>query len=166
MYVTACSKIGRTGVVPLAHFPRVVRSVFNGTVGPNQVKVKQNNHETFGFYYEGVRLRAKPLPFVHKGTIVVSVEFRGIRHHFHFGPSVYFHSLVIVFTAFLYIRCILIYIFGIGFWVLGHRIIYVCLYTIFFVSSFVLSAIFFSVHFDIPFFRLARSTCHRGAKNA
>lgn len=72
MYVTACTKIGRTGAVAHMHFPRVVRSIFNGSVGPTQLKIKQNNTETIGFYYEGIRIRAKPLPFAHKGTIVVS----------------------------------------------------------------------------------------------
>lgn len=71
MYLTACSKVGRTGVVSQVHFPRCVRSIFGGTVGPNQVKVKQNNSETISFYYEGIRIRAQPLAVVHKGTILV-----------------------------------------------------------------------------------------------
>lgn len=72
MYLTACSKLGRTGVVSHYHFPRCVRNIFGPSVGPNQVKVKQNNIETTSFYYEGIRIRAKPLAVVHRGTILVS----------------------------------------------------------------------------------------------
>lgn len=70
MYLTACSKIGRTGVVSQFHFPRCVRNVFGGTVGPNQIKIKQN--AISNFFYEGIRIRAQPLAVVHKGTILVS----------------------------------------------------------------------------------------------
>lgn len=70
MYLTACSKIGRTGVVSQYHFPRCVRNVFGGTVGPNQIKIKQNAISSF--FYEGIRIRAQPLAVVHKGTILVS----------------------------------------------------------------------------------------------
>lgn len=72
MYMTASSKIGRQGVVTSMHFPRCVRSVFGGTVGPNQIKVKQNHADVTALYYEGIRIRAKPLAIVHKGTILVS----------------------------------------------------------------------------------------------
>lgn len=68
MYNTASSKIGRLSVVSLAHFPRCVRMVFGGTVGPNKIKI--NNVDTM--CYEGIRIRAKPLAVVHKGTILVS----------------------------------------------------------------------------------------------
>lgn len=64
MYSTACSKIGRTGVVSQHHYPRCVQNVFG-----NQIKVKQN---TISSYYEGIRIRAQPLAVVHKGTILVS----------------------------------------------------------------------------------------------
>lgn len=70
MYVTACSKIGRTGVVAQCHFPRCVRNVFGGSVGPNQIKIKQNSFSSF--FYEGIRIRAQPHAVVHKGTILVS----------------------------------------------------------------------------------------------
>lgn len=73
MYLTACSKIGRTGVVSQYHFPRCVRNVFGGIVGPNQIKIKQNAMEISSFFYEGIRIRAQPLAVVHKGTILVSV---------------------------------------------------------------------------------------------
>lgn len=72
MYVTACSKIGRTGVVAQCHFPRCVRNVFGGSVGPNQIKIKQNSFSSF--FYEGIRIRAQPHAVVHKGTILVSSE--------------------------------------------------------------------------------------------
>lgn len=73
MYLTACSKIGRTGVVSQYHFPRCVRNVFGGTVGPNQIKIKQC--AVSNFFYEGIRIRAQPLAVVHKGTILVSNFF-------------------------------------------------------------------------------------------
>lgn len=71
MYLTACSKIGRTGVVSQYHFPRCVRNVFNASVGPNQIKIKQNAMEISSYFYEGIRIRAQPLAVVHKGTILV-----------------------------------------------------------------------------------------------
>lgn len=74
MYLTACSKIGRTGVVSPYHFPRCVRNVFGGTVGPNQIKIKQNAMEISSFFYEGIRIRAQPLAVVHKGTILVRIR--------------------------------------------------------------------------------------------
>lgn len=70
MYVTACSKIGRTGVVSQLHFPRCVQNVFGALVGPNQIKIKQNS--MLSYFYEGIRIRAQPLAVVHKGTILVN----------------------------------------------------------------------------------------------
>lgn len=67
MYNTASSKIGRQSVVSMVHFPRCVRTVFGGTVGPNKIKI--SNVDTM--CYEGIRIRAKPLAVVHKGTILV-----------------------------------------------------------------------------------------------
>ncbi|XP_059620486.1 AT-rich interactive domain-containing protein 2 [Phlebotomus argentipes] len=72
MYITASSKLGRRGVVSPVHFPRCVRSVFGGTVGPNPMKLEQVPSDSPQFYYEGIKIRAKPLPVVHKGMIVVS----------------------------------------------------------------------------------------------
>lgn len=73
MYITASSKMGRVGFVSPVHFPRIVRNVFGGTIGPNAIKVKQphNNLETTTPCYEGIRIRAKPLAVIHKGTILV-----------------------------------------------------------------------------------------------
>lgn len=75
MYLTACSKIGRTGVVSQYHFPRCVRNVFNASVGPNLIKIKQNSMEISSYFYEGIRIRAQPLAVVHKGTILVKKIF-------------------------------------------------------------------------------------------
>lgn len=82
MYLTACSKIGRTGVVSQYHFPRCVRNVFGGTVGPNQIKIKQNPISSF--FYEGIRIRAQPLAVVHKGTILVSINSSNWNFIFYF----------------------------------------------------------------------------------
>lgn len=77
MYLTASAKLGRAGVASQLHFPRAVRSVFGGTVGPNVAKLSGHDVATSvttaTLYYEGLRIRAKPLPVVHKGTILVSV---------------------------------------------------------------------------------------------
>lgn len=70
MYLTASSKVGRSGVVSPLHFPRCVRSVFGNAVGPNTVKLKQSNMETHTMYYESIRIRPKPLAVIHKGTVL------------------------------------------------------------------------------------------------
>ncbi|XP_052892273.1 AT-rich interactive domain-containing protein 2 [Anopheles moucheti] len=70
LYLSTNGKLGRKVIVPLSHFPRCVRAVFGGTVGPVQLKMEQNGVETIGYYYEGLRLRSKPLPIVHKGTVL------------------------------------------------------------------------------------------------
>ncbi|XP_053684959.1 AT-rich interactive domain-containing protein 2 isoform X2 [Sabethes cyaneus] len=61
LYLAANAKIGRKAVVPQAHFPRCMRTVFGGTVGPTQIKNDQNSVEN-NFYYEGIKLRPKPSP--------------------------------------------------------------------------------------------------------
>ncbi|XP_055531162.1 AT-rich interactive domain-containing protein 2 isoform X2 [Wyeomyia smithii] len=61
LYLAANAKIGRKAVVPQAHFPRCMRTVFGGTVGPTQIKNDQNGVEN-NFYYEGIKLRPKPSP--------------------------------------------------------------------------------------------------------
>lgn len=70
MYLTASSKVGRSGVLSPMHFPRCVRSVFGNSVGPNTVKLKQSNLETHTMYYESIRIRSKPLAVIHKGTVL------------------------------------------------------------------------------------------------
>lgn len=78
MYLTACSKISRTGVVSQCNFPRCVRNVFGDSVGPNQIKIKQNSFSSF--FYEGIRIRAQPSAVVHKGIYLVSFfSFRTIN---------------------------------------------------------------------------------------
>jgi AT-rich interactive domain-containing protein 2 len=57
MYLNACTKIGRKGVISQVHFPRVVRSIFGGSVGPNP-----NNADPVVNYYCGIKPRAMTLP--------------------------------------------------------------------------------------------------------
>ncbi|XP_048524869.1 AT-rich interactive domain-containing protein 2 isoform X2 [Dendroctonus ponderosae] len=57
-YISSCTKIGRRGVISPLHFPRCVRSVFGGTVGPNPMKPANPNDPQ---YYEGIKVRAQPL---------------------------------------------------------------------------------------------------------
>ncbi|KAK4887370.1 hypothetical protein RN001_003641 [Aquatica leii] len=57
-YINSCAKIGRRGVIAPLHFPRCVRSVFGGTVGPNPVKPANPSDPQ---YYEGIKVRAQPL---------------------------------------------------------------------------------------------------------
>lgn len=68
MYINASSKLGRRGVVSPLHFPRCVRSVFGGSVGPNPIKIENNEPASF---YEGIRIRPKPLAVIHKGSVVM-----------------------------------------------------------------------------------------------
>ncbi|XP_063979254.1 AT-rich interactive domain-containing protein 2 isoform X6 [Diachasmimorpha longicaudata] len=53
-YLGCCTKIGRRGVIAPLHFPRCVRSVFGGTIGPNPVKGETTGTQ----YYEGIRVRS------------------------------------------------------------------------------------------------------------
>ncbi|KRT80635.1 hypothetical protein AMK59_6340 [Oryctes borbonicus] len=57
-YINSCAKIGRRGVIAPLHFPRCVRSVFGGTVGPNPVKPVNSNEPQ---YYDGIKARAQQL---------------------------------------------------------------------------------------------------------
>lgn len=52
MYIGASSKVGRKGVLSPIHFPRCVRSVFGGTIGPNPSK-----EDDKVFYYTGIKMR-------------------------------------------------------------------------------------------------------------
>ncbi|XP_077285340.1 brahma associated protein 170kD isoform X3 [Arctopsyche grandis] len=54
-YLACCSKVGRKGVISPLHFPRCVRSVFGGVVGPNPIKAP--NGESLQFYM-GIRQRS------------------------------------------------------------------------------------------------------------
>ncbi|EAT47510.1 AAEL001361-PA, partial [Aedes aegypti] len=63
LYLAANSKIGRKAVVPQVHFPRCMRTVFGGTVGPTLIKTTDKNGvESSCYFYEGVKLRPKPPP--------------------------------------------------------------------------------------------------------
>ncbi|XP_050307996.1 SWI/SNF nucleosome remodeling complex component isoform X6 [Anthonomus grandis grandis] len=55
-YISSCSKIGRRGVISPLHFPRCVRSVFGGTVGPNPMKPANPSDPQ---YYEGIKVAAR-----------------------------------------------------------------------------------------------------------
>ncbi|XP_017768585.1 PREDICTED: uncharacterized protein LOC108556814 isoform X2 [Nicrophorus vespilloides] len=63
-YINSCAKIGRRGVIAPLHFPRCVRSVFGGTVGPNPEKPANPTDPQF---YDGIKVRAQPL--------VINVQF-------------------------------------------------------------------------------------------
>lgn len=70
MYISGNSKLGRRGNVPSAQFPRCVRAVFGGTVGPNAIKIENTGNESSNLYYDGLRIRSKPLPIIFKGVTV------------------------------------------------------------------------------------------------
>lgn len=57
MYVNACTKVGRKGALSQLHFPRCVRSVFGGSVGPNPGASDGSNEKTPN-YYCGIKPRA------------------------------------------------------------------------------------------------------------
>lgn len=59
MYVNACTKVGRKGALSQMHFPRCVRSVFGGSVGPNQSAVPETHSaDKPPLYYCGIKPRA------------------------------------------------------------------------------------------------------------
>ncbi|KAG5679395.1 hypothetical protein PVAND_008963 [Polypedilum vanderplanki] len=62
MYLNACAKIGRKGVISQVHFPRCVRSIFGGSVGPNPSTVDPSSGEKPINYYCGIKPRAMNLP--------------------------------------------------------------------------------------------------------
>ncbi|XP_039747627.1 AT-rich interactive domain-containing protein 2 isoform X3 [Pararge aegeria] len=57
LYLACCTKLSRKGVIAPAHFPRLVRTVFGGTVGPNTLTTSTG--ETQHVY---VGIRSKNLP--------------------------------------------------------------------------------------------------------
>ncbi|GLG96122.1 Uncharacterized protein GBIM_02941 [Gryllus bimaculatus] len=64
-YLTACSKVGRRGVIAPLHFPRCVRSVFGGCVGPNPQKAVAggaggDQPVANLSFYEGIKVRITP----------------------------------------------------------------------------------------------------------
>lgn len=60
MYLNACAKIGRKGVISQVHFPRIVRSIFGVSVGPNPNNAAENEKQVN--YYCGIKPRAMTLP--------------------------------------------------------------------------------------------------------
>ncbi|XP_050672817.1 AT-rich interactive domain-containing protein 2 isoform X3 [Leptidea sinapis] len=56
-YVAVCSQLGRKGVVAPAHLPRLVRSIFGGTVGPNTVKSSTGETQQV---YIGIKAKNQP----------------------------------------------------------------------------------------------------------
>lgn len=62
MYLNACTKIGRKGVISQAHFPRIVRSIFGVSVGPNPNNPDPSAGEKVINYYCGIKPRAMTLP--------------------------------------------------------------------------------------------------------
>lgn len=56
-YINYCAKIGRRGVIAPLHFPRIVRTVFGGSVGPKVVSTNEGTQH----FYEGIQIRMKPL---------------------------------------------------------------------------------------------------------
>lgn len=58
MYIAASSKTGRKGVLSPIHFPRCVRSIYGGSIGPNLAnKEDQPVGEKPIFYYVGIKVR-------------------------------------------------------------------------------------------------------------
>jgi hypothetical protein len=88
LYITASSKIGRRGVCSPMHFPRIVRTVFGGSVGPNAQKIEQGGTEITQYYYEGLKMRARPLTVVQKGgttvLLVLKIQITEFSNCLHF----------------------------------------------------------------------------------
>lgn len=59
MYISASSKVGRKGVLSPLHFPRCLRTVFGGTVGPNPSKDEDKTKplEKILYFYCGIKIR-------------------------------------------------------------------------------------------------------------
>ncbi|XP_050443412.1 AT-rich interactive domain-containing protein 2 isoform X2 [Adelges cooleyi] len=78
LYMTACARAGRRGVIAPLHFPRCVKSVFGPSVGPKSVKLAQSHGglamdpPTQIIAYEGIQVRSKPLPFPISTSMVVT----------------------------------------------------------------------------------------------
>ncbi|XP_017081578.2 AT-rich interactive domain-containing protein 2 [Drosophila eugracilis] len=60
IYLSHCQKAGKLSVVNHMQFPRLVRLIFNQSVGPVIVR-QQDGTELPGTYYVGIRMRAQPL---------------------------------------------------------------------------------------------------------
>jgi len=60
IYLSHCQKVGKLSVVNHMQFPRLVRLIFNQSVGPVIVR-QMDGTELPGTYYVGIRMRAQPL---------------------------------------------------------------------------------------------------------
>lgn len=56
-YLALCSKLNRKGLIAPAHFPRLVRTIFGGTVGPNNVTISTGETQQM---YIGIKSRNTP----------------------------------------------------------------------------------------------------------
>ncbi|CAG9571775.1 unnamed protein product [Danaus chrysippus] len=61
-YLACCTKLARKGVIAPAHFPRLVRTVFGGTVGPNTVSTStgETQHVYIGIRAKNIANRSNP----------------------------------------------------------------------------------------------------------
>ncbi|GJQ83093.1 hypothetical protein Trydic_g20104 [Trypoxylus dichotomus] len=75
-YINSCAKIGRRGVIAPLHFPRCVRSVFGGTVGPNPVKPTNCSDPQ---YYDGIKVRAQQLVINMQPVTVAQTTPKAVR---------------------------------------------------------------------------------------
>ncbi|XP_025411426.1 AT-rich interactive domain-containing protein 2 isoform X3 [Sipha flava] len=78
LYMTACARAGRRGVIAPLHFPRCVKAVFGPGVGPKSVKLAQSqggiamDPPTQIIAYDGIQVRSKPLSFPISAPMVMS----------------------------------------------------------------------------------------------
>ncbi|XP_053969426.1 AT-rich interactive domain-containing protein 2 [Anastrepha ludens] len=70
MYLTHCQKFGKHSVVNHMQFPRLVRLIYNGSVGPMSVR-RSDGSDLPGMHYVGIRLRAQPLPIQSSKTLPI-----------------------------------------------------------------------------------------------
>ncbi|XP_066999629.2 AT-rich interactive domain-containing protein 2 isoform X2 [Anabrus simplex] len=85
LYLTACAKVGRRGVIAPLHFPRCVRSVFGGSIGPSTQKAVivggtgGDQPVTNLSFYEGIKVRTTPYPI----TVMAPVQQPVVRKALH-----------------------------------------------------------------------------------
>ncbi|XP_017050315.1 AT-rich interactive domain-containing protein 2 [Drosophila ficusphila] len=74
IYLSHCQKAGKLSVVNHMQFPRLVRLIFNQSVGPVIVR-QMDGTELPGTYYVGIRMRAQPLAMQQRpAASIVSVK--------------------------------------------------------------------------------------------
>ncbi|XP_066590882.1 AT-rich interactive domain-containing protein 2 isoform X8 [Prorops nasuta] len=69
-YLGCCTKICRRGVIAPLHFPRCVRTVFGGSVGPSPAKGETTGTQ----YYDGIRVRNTPAPVTYPSQNAVATN--------------------------------------------------------------------------------------------